>query len=279
MRTLFALVALFALPACGDDHDHEHDDTDMTDDTDAADDTDMADDTDASEPPTWVPLATGTDGTITVELLGWHGLLVGWNEVAFKVTDGGGAAVTGATVTHAPLMDMEEMDHACPYSQPVEGDDGVYLAELVPIMASGMMGSWGDTVSVDIGGTVHTVELADLEVAETNRKKDLDVDGTPWIVTLTPTSEVEVGDVTFVATVHHRATMMDFPAVEDLDIVVTPWMPSMGHGSMGNVDPVYAANGRYEGAMNFSMGGAWTVTLEISQGGLPLGDVEFDFEL
>jgi hypothetical protein len=48
-----------------------------------------------------------------------------------------------------------------------------------------------------------------------------------------------------------------------MSIAITPEMPSMGHGSPNNVDPVYTADGRYEGKVNFTMTGYWKVNMVI----------------
>lgn len=268
------LVPLLVLAACTQEPKEEPEDTTETEETDSPADTD-----ETAEPAGPVTVATGTDGELTVELQAKHGLLVGWNELRFVVTDGEGALVTGATLTQAPLMDMGDHMHACPYTQPVEDGDGVYVAELVPIMGSGMMGSWSNTVTVTLGDATHTVVLEDLEVAESGLKKDLSVGDMPWIVTLTPMADPEVGTIPFVLTVHSMADMMTFPPVDDLTLTVEPTMPSMGHGSNGNVDPVWVANGRYEGVMGFSMGGAWEVEIAVTRGEEALGSVVFEFEL
>ena len=65
----------------------------------------------------------------------------------------------------------------------------------------------------------------------------------------------------------------------DCAITVTPDMPSMGHGSTHNVDPVHVANGRYEGRVNFTMPGLWRDVFAFSRDGVPLGTVEYSFDL
>lgn len=47
--------------------------------------------------------------------------------------------------------------------------------------------------------------------------------------------------------------MFDWPTLDDLTLEIIPWMPTMDHGSPGNENPVAQGNGRYLGAVNFSM--------------------------
>jgi hypothetical protein len=62
------------------------------------------------------------------------------------------------------------------------------------------------------------------------------------------------------------ASMMSFPPATDLTIEIDPQMPSMGHGSPNNVNPVHTANGHYLGSVNFNMTGAWRIYLVIKKG-------------
>ena len=51
--------------------------------------------------------------------------------------------------------------------------------------------------------------------------------------------------------------MMNFPPDDSYTIEITPEMPSMGHGSPNNVNPVNTGNGHYKGKVNFTMTGEW----------------------
>jgi len=44
-------------------------------------------------------------------------------------------------------------------------------------------------------------------------------------------------------------------------------MPSMGHGSPNNVNPVLTKNGHYKGKVNFTMTGDWRINLELNKDG------------
>ncbi|MNR44863.1 hypothetical protein D3C85_1636520 [compost metagenome] len=48
---------------------------------------------------------------------------------------------------------------------------------------------------------------------------------------------------------------------------MTPEMPSMGHGSPNNVEPVITKNGIYKGKVNFTMTGDWKINFVLAKGG------------
>ncbi|MGA8891528.1 MAG: FixH family protein [Anaeromyxobacteraceae bacterium] len=62
--------------------------------------------------------------------------------------------------------------------------------------------------------------------------------------------------------------------VTDAAIHVEPWMPSMGHGSTGSVDPTPGpVPGVYAGSLSFSMPGDWETPFIVSRAGIELGRV------
>jgi hypothetical protein len=52
-------------------------------------------------------------------------------------------------------------------------------------------------------------------------------------------------------------------------------MPSMGHGSPNNVNPVHTSNGHYLGKVNFTMSGFWRVHLTIKKNGVLLSNDQY----
>jgi len=63
-----------------------------------------------------------------------------------------------------------------------------------------------------------------------------------------------------------KASMMSFPADSSLTVTLTPEMPSMGHGSPNNVNPVHVGGGHYKGKVNFTMTGLWRLHLDFTNG-------------
>jgi hypothetical protein len=275
MTASVALTAL-VLTACTavDDTGNPADtgDTD-TGDTDTGDtDTGDTDTGDTDPPDEERQLVTSMEqGGRTVEVWAGAPLRVGLNDVAFRVLDGGSTAVDGLTLTQAPLMDMGESAHACPYTEPVAAGDGWYESEVVFQMA----GAWADTVSVSDVDYAFTM----LEVAETGLAQMAMVGTATWAVTLTFAADPEMGDNPFVLTVHDKQDMLTFPEVAGLSVTVEPFMPSMGHGSEGSVDPTYTEHGKYEGSVNFSMAGTWEATFTLDDGAGGAATVTFEVEV
>ncbi len=73
--------------------------------------------------------------------------------------------------------------------------------------------------------------------------------------------------------------MMEWPVLDDLTLEITPFMPTMGHGSPGNENPVPVGNGHYLGTVNLSMAGPWTVAVVVKSGVETLGEVTFELQV
>lgn len=273
MAWLVALVAPFAACSNSDDPTPEPEPT---------------------ETPELVSLGLATTADLSVELLSREDLKVGLNEVYFRVKRlPGGELVERATVIQRPIMHMEAMgmEHSCPCEQPAleVDEDGLFAGLVVFQMASGMAGdAWRNEVSVDLGdgSAPATVVFDDLAVAANDRRKELTVTDAMGatakaIVTLNFDGPLTAGQNTFTVTVHQKGDMMGmvWNAIEDLTITATPDMPSMGHGSSGNIDPIHVAAGRYEGSVNLFMPGSWRIILGFTKGETDLGEVEYVVEI
>lgn len=239
-------------------------------------------DTDATED--LVLIGSAVDNGLTIDLYSEEALKVGLNKLYFELTDASDGQVTDAQITQKPIMYMETMKHSCPVAGPesTPNAEGLFESEVVFIMASGMIGTWDDTVYVENqnANTSHTIVFENLSVEETDMKKNLvfeDADSNQviYIVTLNGLDEPSVGLNDLVLTVHKKQTMMSFPEVSDLTVTIDPQMPDMGHGSEGNVDPVYSENGKYEGGVAFSMTGYWTIDFAFSRGSAELGTIQY----
>jgi len=72
----------------------------------------------------------------------------------------------------------------------------------------------------------------------------------------------------FELTLHHAVDLMTYEPDSSYTITITPEMPSMGHGSDGNVDPVHMGIGHYKGKVNFTMAGDWRMHVLLKKDGL-----------
>jgi hypothetical protein len=222
-----------------------------------------------------VSLGTATAGTYTVELLADKALGTGGNAIYARVTvTATGAAVTDAGLTIRPMMDMGTMQHSCPVTGPFEYDatNALYDTGVVFQMA----GTWTATVALTpSGGSPLTASYTGLLVTDTGSAKSFTVGSgmmaVKYVLSMDFVSAPIVGlNPILVSLFTSIDTGMNFTPVNDAAFALEPWMPSMGHGSPGSVNPVLLSDGVYLGKVSFSMTGAWETRITVSRGGATL---------
>ncbi len=186
---------------------------------------------------------------------------VGYCKFYVKLTNvSDNSLIENASVMMKTLMDMGTMKHSSPMENPTDDQavNGLYECAAVFIMA----GMWDVTFVINEGSEFTT----SIDVAATEDVRNVvGSDGNTYFVTLVEPMKPLVGMNDFEICVHTRESMMSFPAVEDVNVVMTPSMPSMGHGSPNNENPVHKQNGHYMGKVNFTMTGDWLVELYLSR--------------
>lgn len=189
-------------------------------------------------------------------------LTTGFHKIYLSVTDAANKNVSNATVSFKPLMDMGSMKHSSPAEQPAYNNtSGLYEGAIVFTMPSGMH-SW--MVNVTVNGEVKTMDVTIPDAKTKMVGSYVGTDGNKYVVALIPSKKWEVG-MNDVEILISQNLMMDFPPVDDLKIIFTPEMPSMGHGSPNNVNPVNIGNGRYKGKVNYTMTGDWKFHFKLSK--------------
>ncbi|MFT6923920.1 MAG: hypothetical protein ACJA1C_002940 [Crocinitomicaceae bacterium] len=207
-------------------------------------------------------IGTATTSTNeTVKVYAEEALSTGYSGIYTEVTDDNGVIVDDATVTYAPLMDMGTMQHACPVIQPTfDAIENQYRGVVIFQMAS-MAGTW--TLDVIVNGNPVSFDITVAESATKVVGVYTGDDTEQYIISVVRPENWIVGMNNLDITLYRMETMMSFPEVTDMDIVLTPEMMSMGHGSTGNISPVHVANGLYSGTVNLSMAGDWRLHLEL----------------
>ncbi len=215
-----------------------------------------------------------------VELWGKKNFFVGYNNIVVVLYDSlhPTVKITDAHIHFEPLMTMGMGGMTMQHASPIENPDEAAVNEVFPgavvfTMPTTMDGSW------KLGVAVHN-HLYD---KEGDASFDITVDNpTPSVCTvftsqsadssklilslLEPAApKVGMNDIEF--TIHRKASMMDFPADDSYTIEITPEMPSMGHGSPNNENPVNTGNGHYKGKVNFTMTGEWKVNALVKKAG------------
>lgn len=210
----------------------------------------------------------------------------GYNKFYIALYDSAtGTRVDEAHVRLTPMMNMGSMQHSAPYENP-ESEMAVnhlYPCSVVFIMSS-MGGSW--TVDVDVHNHISgkegslTVPFTVIEPTYTKIKSFTSAhDGAKYFISLIEPSQPKVGINDMEIAIYKKLSMMDFPADSSLTVTLTPEMPTMGHGSPNNINPVHTAKGHYKGKVNFTMTGLWKLNLDYMAGSAVADTTTQYFEL
>ena len=203
---------------------------------------------------------------LKVEFYADKELFVGYNTIYFTVKDSiTNEVVEADELMMHPMMEMMSgMMHSCPMEAPVYNSDTKQYEGAVTFVMSSMMGTWTVSVHLNNLGTAE-FEPAVMEMDESmlySFPSMIDSSKSYFVSLIQPT-DPKVGENEFEILINTRATMMDWPAVEEFTVIIEPEMPDMCHGSPNNVDPTHTANGHYDGVVNFTMTGWWRVNLTI----------------
>lgn len=215
---------------------------------------------------TLIGTATNTNNETIKLYASKSSLNTGYNKLWVEVKDAAGNAVTNATVTFAPLMDMGSMQHSSPVEHPVYKSTLSKYEGVVVFTMSSMSGTW--TLDVLVNGTAVTFPLTIGEAPTKVVGSYMGTNGTTYIVTLVPPSKWNVGMNDLEIMIHRKASMMDYPTEETLTTIFEPEMVSMSHGSPNNVSPVHIGNGHYKGVANLTMTGDWRFHFELYASGV-----------
>ncbi len=203
-------------------------------------------------------------------------LKTGYNKLHTIVYDSAsGTILKSGHLEIMPMMDMGSMQH----SSPVENQESetpvnnFYESAVIFTMPSSSMGSWKLHVhfhnhSSDLEGEAELdVTVANQTPARVLTSVLAAYNNAKAVISLIPPAKWKAGLNDFEITIHKMATMEEFPAVEDYTVEIEPEMPSMGHGSPNNVNPVHTKDGHYMGKVNFTMSGLWHVKLKLFKNG------------
>jgi YtkA-like len=220
-----------------------------------------------------------------LELWGEESFFTGYNKITAVLYD----SVTNQRITNADIEFFPEMSmmggmkHACPIENPTQPVNEVFPGALEFIMPSSDMGSWklavnvtnkvkGKTGTAKFNITVNNPAVSRVKSFVTEQSEKI------FIGYYFP-AKMKVGVNDFEVTAYKMAGAFEFVEVEDYSFVLTPEMPSMGHGSPNNVNPAYTSGGHYKGKVNFTMTGDWRLNLAITRNGTAVKDLYFDVTL
>lgn len=231
---------------------------------------------------------------LEAELWSEDSLRTGWNVIHVRLRDPRfpDSVLTDVHLKSLPWMTMTTKNHGAP-GENLGADtvDGVAIRggfKLAAVfqMPSGAMGSWKMRIRVHDHRYVGTADSAlqhDTVVLAVNVSQSVPA----RVATFLGTDSVK----RVVALLGHKAPIMgtnavefgmwsmkdsvNFPGDSAISLSFEPSMPSMDHGSPGNVQPVARGKGRYLGIVNYTMTGDWRLSLRVTNGATVLDSARF----
>lgn len=228
--------------------------------------------------------ATLDNDHLKAEVLAENEFKQGYNVFYIKLTDlQTNKTIQNATVSVNPMMSMK-MDngmihkHSSPSTQP-KADNGLYKGAFFFTMASTPMGDWNIELTTTIAGkqsllsipiTVSDNKYGEIIYKRTNALKL--ADGSRIILSYVDPLKPKVGTNDLQIAIHTTADMMTFSEANDFTVQMTTEMPSMGHGSPNNTNPVSVSAGLYKGKVNFTMPGDWKLHFKLLKNGVTVAE-------
>lgn len=214
-----------------------------------------------------------------VEIWGEKNFFTGFNNLTVVLYDSlkPKEKIIDAHIHFLPVMTMGSgqmaMQHSTPVENPAEEPvNNVFPGAIAFVMPTAMGGSWKLNIAVHNHKYDKEGE-AEFEINVDNPAKSLlsvftsqSSDSSKLVLSLVKptTPKVGINDIEF--TIHRKVSMMDWPADDSYSIEISPEMPSMGHGSPNNVNPLNTGNGHYKGKVNFTMTGEWKINVAVKKG-------------
>lgn len=195
----------------------------------------------------------------------------GYNKFYIALFDSlSGNRIEQATIALQPMMDMGMMQHSSPFENPATNQavNKLFPCSVVFIMPS-TAGSWTVKFTVTVNNKTGnlTIPINVIEPVKSKMKSFTSLhNNEKYFIALVDPSAPKIGINDMELAIYKKETMMSFPAANNFSIVLTPEMPTMGHGSPNNVNPVSIGNGHYKGKVNFTMTGYWKLNLEFKVG-------------
>jgi hypothetical protein len=210
----------------------------------------------------------------------------GYNEVYVALYDSmDGSKLSKGHFDVLPMMDMGMMQHSCP----VENTEDTittngYFKSAVYFSMAGTALQWKLNFSFhNHKNETHGEGSIGVEVKANSPSKfktttlSLDSNKVLFLSFLEPSKPI-VGINDFEIVLHHKKSGMEYTPVEEYTVEIEPNMPSMGHGSPNNINPVHQSEGHYKGKVNFTMTGLWQVKLKLYKNGVLISDDQY-FEM
>lgn len=228
-------------------------------------------------------LGSASEGSTKVELYSKQGLVVGYNNLFIKVINTAtNTIVTDAHVEMDCAMDMDTMHHRAPVEQcdcHESAIDNMWHAGAIFHMQGGMA-AWKIRLNVHNHSNNEEISVSiPVNVAPTQNVVTFSSGLDEYVVCFVPPALPVIGKNAVNFVVFSTRDHIAYASRDDVAISIEPHMPSMGHGSPGNVQPVGVGAGHFAATVNLIMKGSWVISTTVTRADGPLGSFDFPISL
>lgn len=210
------------------------------------------------------------------------GIITGFNNLFVVLYDStNNTYLDKAQVLLTPMMDMGMMSHTAPFENPASenANNHLFACNVMFIMPS-TAGTWSLNLEIrnrvaNSTGTIKFPITVTDPVKQNMASFKNSADGASYFIAMVQPAKPKIGINDFEMVVYRKASMMSFPADSSYNISIEPEMPTMGHGSPNNVNPVHIHNGHYRGKVNFTMTGFWRIHLNFQRNGAVVDSTKY----
>lgn len=220
----------------------------------------------------YIKIYTAESGNKKIEAWSVNGntFFYGYNNIGFRVFENGVEKKTGFLKFYPKMYhELGSPMHSSPVSENFYFDNnkGFFTGYASFTMLSDSLSFWYGFHNYNNEFSIDSV-LFNVAVS-TNQIRAWDniYTGHTYILTLINPNFPKVGLNSFECLLHKTDDDKIFTEITDALMYIRPWMPSHGHGSSSNENPVYTSEGIYRGKANFTMSGIWEVYDSISVSG------------
>lgn len=221
-----------------------------------------------------VLVAEGRAGPWVVQVQSDRSLGTGLVALSLRVSTPEGAPITDAGISFEARRPASGL--VAPVSNgPGPGSDGAYHLDLSLAEAAAVPDGWTFRIEVTRSGEVATATFPGIAVAERNLAGTFAHGGATIVLAVRFEAGLRMGANPIRVALHEFVPGSGNPVpIGDATLHAVPYMPSMGHGSTGSVDPAPTGTaGVYAGSLFFSMAGDWETTFAVTRGGSEIGRV------
>lgn len=215
-------------------------------------------------PSSYSKVLTIDSANIKIELYNENSsiLFVGYNEIGFKVFVDNIEKKTGFFKYMPVMFHTSGPGHSTPVQSEFYYDNskGLFTGYVCYSMLSDTTSFWFADYNYNNQFSIKKRQF-DVVLGTGNQMRiwfDSNANMLYYITLISPKNPV-VGLNDFKVILHKSADQISYDEVNNAQMFIKPWMPSHGHGSSSNVDPVFTSYGKYEGKANFTMPGQWFV--------------------